>query len=219
MKIPPGALIPIRQHYQLSDRRGIEIGMKGKPIIVVTGTPGVGKTTVSSCLAIGLKAVHLDLAEIVKKNKFYCNRDPQRKTFIVDIERLTENVEKRLKNASSGIIVSGHYAMDVISPRYNVKAFVLRCDPQELKKRLEKKGFGPGKVSENVQAEILDICFSDAAAVYGEDKVYQIDVTKKSIAEVSTEIQDLLENKIMPEKKVDWLGKLEALGILDDFFR
>ena len=193
--------------------------MKGKPIIVVTGTPGVGKTTVSSYLATGLKAVHLDLAEIAKRSEFYIAKDPQRETFIVDIERLTENVESRLKNASSRIIVSGHYAMDVISPRHNVKVFVLRCDPQELKKRLEKKGFGPRKVAENVQAEILDICFFDAAGVYGEGNVYQIDVTKKSIVEVCAEIQDLLENRVAPEKKVDWLGELEALGVLDDFFR
>jgi broad-specificity NMP kinase len=84
---------------------------------------------------------------------------------------------------------------------------------------LEKKGFAPRKVAENVQAEILDICFFDAARVYGEDNVFQIDVTKKSIVEVCAEIQDLLENRIAPEKKVDWLGKLEALGVLDDFFR
>jgi adenylate kinase len=192
--------------------------LKGEPIIVVTGTPGVGKTTVSNHLATGLKAVHLDLAEIAKRGRFYMAKDPQRETFIVDIEGLTKNIERRLKNTSSRIIVSGHYAMNVISPRHNVKVFVLRCDPYELKERLERRGFDPKKVAENVQAEILDTCFSDAVGIYGEEKVYQIDVTKKSILEVCAEIQDLLENRIAPEKKVDWLGKLDASGVLDDFF-
>jgi adenylate kinase len=192
---------------------------KDRQIIIVTGTPGVGKTSVSNQLAEDLKAVHLDLANTVKDLEFYLGKDPKRDTLIVDLKRLVTFVNGFLRKIDSVTIISGHYAVDVVSPARNVAVFVLRCEPQELKKRLEDKSYDSRKIDENVEAEILDVCFVDAVNAFGLENVYEIDTTHRGVNGIAVDIERLLKGKKQSEKKIDWLGRLEKEGRLNEFFK
>ena len=191
-----------------------------KRVILVTGTPGVGKTAVSQFLASKLKAIHVDLTKLVKQEKLTSGVDKARKTLIADMKKVSERVQDIIKSYEQDIIIDGHYSMNVLPAKNVHLAFVLRRDPEELKKTMEDRGFKNRKLWENLAAEILDVCLWDAVRACGADKVCEINVTSKTIEEVAEEIVTVLEEKRKCRVGiVDWLGKLEKEGLLDEFLK
>jgi broad-specificity NMP kinase len=75
-------------------------------------------------------------------------------------------------------------------------------------------------VWENLAAEILDVCLSDALSACGADKVCEVDVSGKTVDAVVDELLLVLENKTACKVGVvDWLAKLETEGKLDEFMK
>jgi len=187
---------------------------------LVTGTPGVGKTTVSHKLASRLDAVYIGITELVKKQKLFTSVDEERKTLIADTEKVSKQLQEILANSEGSIIIEGHYAVDVVPKKYVDIVFVLRRDPRELKGALEKREYDEKKLWENLAAEILDVCLWDALSACGADKVCEIDVSGKTVEAVVEEIMMVLENrKDCRHGIVDWLGKLENEGQLGEFLK
>ncbi len=188
--------------------------------ILVTGTPGVGKTTIANKLASKLDAVCLGVTELVKKQKLFTSLDEERQTLIADTEKVSEQLQDILAKAEGTVIIEGHYAVDIV-PKDQVKAvFVLRRDPRELKAVLEKRGYDEKKLWENLAAEILDVCLWDALSACGFDKVCEIDVSGKTVEAVAEEMVLVLEKrKECRQGMVDWLGKLESDGQLEEYLK
>ena len=188
--------------------------------ILVTGTPGVGKTTVSHKLASKLDALYIGITELVKKKKLISSVDDERKTLIADTEKVSKQLQEILANTEGSIIIEGHYAVDVVPKKDVNTVFVLRRDPRELKSALEKRGYDEKKLWENLAAEILDVCLWDALSACGSDKVCEIDVSGKTVEAVVEEIMMALEKrKECRHGIVDWLGKLENEGQLKEFLK
>jgi len=187
-------------------------------IVIITGTPGVGKTKISQILSKRLNAVHLDLNKIAKEEQLTLGIDKERKSLIADLNRLSERVQDLIKKSSRDIIIEGHYASDVVPQNLASYVFVLRKDPDALVTSLKRKGFRGQKISENVAAEILGVCLSDAVDAYGLKNVCEIDTTRKRVGRIIEEMMLVLAAKEKPSiGKVDWLSKLEQEGRLEKF--
>jgi len=191
-----------------------------KRIIIVTGTPCVGKTSVSKKLAAKLDALHVDLAELVKREKLYCGIDKERNSIIADLDKVSQRIKEVIQEAKGDVIIDGHYAVHVVNPKTVDFVFVLRKDPRRLKALMERRGYSGKKLWENLEAEILDVCLMEAIDVCGKDKVCEIDTTDMSIDEAVDEVLKVING----ERKcgvgiVDWLGKLEREGVLEDFLK
>ena len=184
-------------------------------VIVITGTPGVGKTTISKALATKLNALHLSVGDLVKAENLFLGVDVERQTLIADLKKLTERIKSIIFSSSQDIIVDGHYASDV-TPRNLVSyAFVLRRDPDDLKIKLKEKGFKELKILENVTSELLDVCLINTVKNYGTKLVNEIDVSLLTIEGVITEVLTILKGqKKVKVGNVDWLSKLEKNGRL-----
>ena len=188
--------------------------------ILVTGTPGVGKTTVSHKLASKLDALYIGITELVKKQKLITGIDENRQTLIADTKKVSKQLQEILANTEGSIIIEGHYAVDVVPKKDVNTVFVLRRDPRELKSALENRGYEEKKLWENLAAEILDVCLWDALSACGVDKVCEIDVSGKTVEAVVEEIMMVLEKrKECRHGIVDWLGKLENEGQLKEFLK
>jgi len=191
-----------------------------RKVILVTGTPGVGKTTISHKLASKLDALHIGITELVKKQKLITSVDEDRRTLIADTEKVSKQLQEILAKTEGSIIIEGHYAVDVVPKKDVNTVFVLRRDPRELKDALEKRGYEEKKLWENLAAEILDVCLWDALSACGSDKVCEIDVSGKTVEAVVEEMMLVLEKrKDCRFGIVDWLGKLENEGQLGEFLR
>jgi adenylate kinase len=189
-------------------------------VIVVTGTPGVGKTTVTQKLAKKLDAHHISITDLVKEEKLFTSKDEVRKTLVADTEKVAKRMKEILRSSMGSVIVEGHYAVDVISKKGVKNVIVLRRNPAELKGVLEKRGFKGKRLWENIAAEILDVCLLDALSLYGNDKVCEIDVSGRTVEVVVEEIISVLEKKNPCHSGiVDWLGKLDNEGRVGEFLR
>ena len=132
-----------------------------KTVILVTGSPGTGKTTVSQKLAAKLGAHYIGITELVKSEKLFTGTDENRDTLIADTDKVSERLQEITAKMKNTIIIDGHYASAVLPKNEVDRAFVLRRDPRDLKKTLEERGYGEKKVHENLAAEILDVCLWD----------------------------------------------------------
>lgn len=123
-----------------------------------------------------------------------------------------------IRRSTGDVIVDGHYASDVVPPSLASYVFVLRRDPSDLKVKLEERGYGEKKVQENIASEALDVCLSNAVEIYGVEKVDEIDMTGMNVEDAVKDILQILGGQMpMNVGKVDWLGKLEEEGMLDEF--
>ena len=193
---------------------------KNKKIVLVTGTPGTGKTAASHLLASKIDALHIDLGELVKRENLSSGIDKARDSLIVDMDKVSRRVQEIINDCDCNVIIDGHYATDVLPSESVDLVFVIRRNPDELKKTMEERGFKEEKIYENIAAEILDVCLADAISACGSEKVCEIDASGKGIEKVTEDMLLILKGK----KKcqigiVDWLGKLEAEGRLHNFLK
>jgi adenylate kinase len=186
-------------------------------VLVITGTPGAGKTKVSKALAERLGALYISLTDIVKRENLRLYVDSERDTVVADLRRLSDRVGDIISVSNDDVVVDGHYSSEVVSSEVVSYAFVLRIEPDKLRQRLQERGYSEGKVLENLASEVLDVCLFDAVARYGVEKVDEIEVTYKDVDQVVEEIIDVLNGRTKAKSgKVDWLGKLVEEDRLND---
>jgi adenylate kinase len=191
-----------------------------KRVILLIGTPCVGKSSVAQLLCAKLDALYLNLTELALRENLVSDKDLERNV-IVDERRMRRKVSEIIEKCDKeDVIVDGHYAVSVVPKRLVTYVFVLRRDPVELKFFMEKVGFSGRKLWENLASEILDVCLVDALKVHGKEKVCELNVTGKSVKEVVNEILDILMRRGKCRVGVvDWLGKLESEGLLEEFLK
>jgi adenylate kinase len=192
-----------------------------KRVILITGTPCVGKTTVAKRLTAELDAVYINLTELAKKHNLTIGEDKKRKSIIIAEEKMRRKISETIDTAEkSTIIVDGHYAAAVVPKSYVTRIFVLRRNPVELRKFMEKCGFSEAKLWENLASEILDVCLVEALREHRKEKVCELDVTGKTAEEISREIIAIIDKR---EKClagcVDWLGMLEKQGLVEEYIK
>ena len=160
----------------------------------------------------------MDLGKLVVAEKLFSSVDRKRKSLVADIPKVVRCVRKIISKSRRNIIIDGHYVPDIV-PFNSVRfAFVLRCEPDKLKKRLENVGMKGNKTMENVAAEILDACLWDTVNAYGIKKICEIDTSDKMPEDVVKEILAVLRGKIKATiRRVDWLKKLEEEGRVREF--
>jgi len=192
-----------------------------KRVILITGTPCVGKTSAARVLAARLDALYINLTELALQHNLISGKDKKRNSIIIDEAKMRQKIRSIIRKTDKNeVVIDGHYAVNVVPPRLVTFVFVLRRDPVELRELMRKRGFPEPKLMENLAAEILDVCLVDALNAGMEGKTCELDTTGRSPEETVNQILEVMTN---PEKCsvgiVDWLGKLENEGRLDEFLR
>ncbi|MEM0378066.1 MAG: adenylate kinase family protein [Thermosphaera sp.] len=185
--------------------------------IIIAGVPGTGKSTIASKLAEALKTISIDLSRFAIENNLILSYDEFRRTFIIDEDRVSMKVREVVEGSSNYIVLDTHYP-EIIDPGIVEKVVVLRLHPLELEKRLSERGWSREKINENVMAEILGIVSVNAVEAFGEDKVYEVDASGKSVDEVLATVMEIVNNtgKIEPGLRVNWLEEVQP-EVLDRF--
>ncbi|KAK0265374.1 factor activating pos9 [Friedmanniomyces endolithicus] len=152
------------------------------PNIIITGTPGVGKTTHSETLAQRTGLHHLDINDVVKKHNIgESSNDPDDpNTKIVDEDRLLDCIENDLEDG--GQIIDWH-ACDLFPPRLIDLVCVVRCENKMLYDRLKKRGYGEKKLQENMDCEIME----EAREAYDEEMV--VELRSESTEEIDSNVE------------------------------
>ena len=191
-----------------------------KRVILITGTPCVGKTSTAKQLADKLNAQFINLTDFAKTYNLTSGEDTERQTTIIDEEAMQKKLKETIETSKhTNIIVDGHYAAAVTPNKQVTIVFVLRRNPKELKEFMRKCGFSEAKIYENLSAEIIDTCLVEAMQTQS-GKVCELDVTGKSVDDTVTQILDVLDKrKNCYAGIVDWLGMLEREGLTDQYLK
>jgi adenylate kinase len=192
-----------------------------KRVFLVTGTPCVGKTAIAEHLSSKLDGLYVNLTELAMKENLILRQDKKRNSGIINENKMRHMLDKIIdESEKAAIIIDGHYAA-AVTPRDKVtRILVLRRDPRELRVFMERNGFPEPKLSENLAAEILDVCLVEALREHGKEKVCEMDVTGKTIDQsVIDALAMLHSHKKCRVGCVDWIGTLEKEGVLDDYLK
>ncbi len=183
-----------------------------KIVIVITGTPGTGKTSIAKRLAEILGGIHIDVSEYVLKHKLYTEYDEPSRTYIIDEEKVTERLKKLIKESDKSVIIDTHYP-EILPDELIDYVFLLRTHPKILEERIRReKKWHERKIKENIMAEILGVVASNILEAFQHDKIYEIDTSNKSVDEVVSIILDVIRGvkRIEPGVRIDWLEKLSS---------
>ncbi len=145
-----------------------------KLVILIFGTPGVGKTTLANLLAKKLQLEHIELLEVVEKYGYFLGYDVFRDALIIDEYKVTNYLEEKTKSGSSFCYSGVEIFMD---PSLVNLVLVLHCEGRVLRKRLKARGYSSEKIEENIAAENLGIVEGIVKDHYPPDKVFTLDTT------------------------------------------
>lgn len=174
-------------------------------MIIITGTPGTGKTSVTESLKEDFDAKYISINSLLEEYELTLGIDEKRGYKIVDTEKMVPIVDEiKEKSEKDFIIFEGHLAQDY--PNADL-VIVLRCNPDVLNERLSTRNWKPEKIDENVSAEILGICTEESYETYG-DKVQEIETCDKTIPELKNEIIKIINHEISyPIGEIDYLNE------------
>ena len=129
-------------------------------IIIITGTPGTGKTVLAKKLANLLNFTYIDVNLIIKTNKLSLNYDKKRSTYIINTNKLNRILISLVKNTKKSLIIDSHLSHYLPSKLVDL-CIVTKCDLKVLIKRLKKRKYSLNKIRENIDSEIFDICLNE----------------------------------------------------------
>lgn len=190
-------------------------------VILITGTPCVGKTTVAKELAKRLNARYVNLTELARKHNLVLGEDQKRHTTIIDEGKMRAKIAEIIDaEEKPDMIIDGHYAAAVTPKDKVTRVFVLRRNPVQLRQFMMKCGFNEAKLRENLASEILDVCLVEALREQDPKKVCELDVTERTVEEIVEDALAILnDRKKCRAGGIDWLGMLEAQGVLDEYLK
>lgn len=171
-------------------------------VLALTGVPGTGKTTAAEQLPDRVLVV--DARELAHEVGAVTGRDDERESEIADETVLAERARDHLPEGD--VVVEGVLAHHCHPDR----VVVLRCHPDELRRRLAQRGWPEHKIEENVMAETLDAIVAEVAT----EPAWELDTTELSPEAVAEHIvglftdEDLDSGKVGPLGGVDWTDTL-----------
>lgn len=148
--------------------------LRTEPNIIITGTPGVGKTSHAEELARRIPGLHhMSINEIVKKHNIgEKSDDPSDPSLqIVDEDRLLDVIENDLEEG--GQIIDWH-ACDLFPPSLIDLVVVVRCENGLLYDRLKGRGYQGKKLEENLDCEIMEVLLQEARDAYDGEIVVEL---------------------------------------------
>jgi adenylate kinase len=125
------------------------------PNILVTGTPGTGKTTFCQLLNQSLNFTYLPIGKLIIDHALYDNWNKEFDVPEFSEEKLLEYLSTHYDIAAGGLLFDFHSA-DIFPQDYFDLIILMRCENETLYKRLEERGYKQEKITENIECEIFE---------------------------------------------------------------
>ena len=172
---------------------------KKLPNILITGTPGVGKTSFSVLLQEKLKELkgldfkNINIGKLVNEKKLYKNWNKEFDVPEFDDDMVNDELEPFLNEG--GVILDFHSSSFLPESAINL-VVLLRCNNTELYDRLAARGYSDKKITENIDCEIMEVTSDEVKNSYKEDIIVELKSEKIEDMENNLDkVINILENK------------------------
>lgn len=171
--------------------------------IAITGSPAVGKTTISNLLESQGWSVK-SVTELATQFACEGNYDEIMDCVEIDIHKLAENF---IPNLDQNIVIDGH-----LSHFLEVDAIVvLRCEPTKLRARLESRGYGAAKINANVEWELIAGTWSEIAEFDISTPILELDSSILSSEEMVDRVNTWVNSAFTADlatisNAIDWIS-------------
>jgi adenylate kinase len=144
------------------------------PNILITGTPGTGKTTTAQLVAEKLSHFTSCEVAVLGKSHNLGTYDAEFDTHLYD-----EDDEDKLLDIMEPMMAKGGFVVDYHSPeifpeRWFDLVLVLRTDCTALFDRLTARGYNEKKRTENLECEIMQVVLEEARESYDAAMVHEV---------------------------------------------
>ncbi|CAL9040239.1 adenylate kinase isoenzyme 6 homolog [Musa acuminata AAA Group] len=163
-------------------------GGRARPNILVTGTPGTGKTTTCSLLADATGVCHINVGDLVREKGLHDGWDEEFECHIINEDLVCDELEDKMEDG--GNIVDYH-GCDFFPERWFDCVVVLQTDNSILHDRLSSRGYMGPKLINNIECEIFQVLLEEAKASYPEDIV--IALQSDTVEDISRNVTKLTE--------------------------
>ena len=172
---------------------------KKLPNILITGTPGVGKTSFAVLLqerlkeSKGLDFKNINIGKLVNEKKLYKNWNKEFDVPEFDDDMVNDELEPMLNEG--GVILDFHSSSFLPEDLINF-VVLLRCNNTELYDRLLARGYPEKKITENIDCEIMEVTSEEVRDSYKEDIILELKSEKIEDMENNLDkVISTLENK------------------------
>lgn len=171
--------------------------------ITITGSPGVGKTTLANLLSRALEFEVQSIESIAAQSNCLEGKDEVDNTILID----TNCLQKQTQFLGKDCIVEGHLSHFIPS---NI-IILLRCHPIVLKQRLHKRAYIESKIIENVEWEFLGGAWTEISQLERQTPVLEFDTSNEdaeSICQIVIQkLQDTTSLSLSIREHIDWIEK------------
>ncbi|MCK4319746.1 AAA family ATPase [Candidatus Micrarchaeota archaeon] len=168
--------------------------------IVITGTPGTGKTEVAKHLSSLLSFELISIKDFVLESHLGKEKDGEIEVGIPLLKRrLSEFIGPR-----KDFVLEGHLACEFTVPYDHI--FVLRTHPETLRKRLLPRNYSEKKLNSNLMTEMLDYCYLTSILHYKD--VGELDTSTSTAIETAQRIVKNIRDGAQLDS-VNWSAELK----------
>ena len=162
--------------------------------VALTGTPGTGKTSAATILSKRGFAVST-VEELAAQHGALETAEGGKE---VDTDKLS----KSMPESPQTLIIVGHLAHHLP----NDFCIILRCHPEEIRKRLSARNYSREKLMENLEAEAIDVVLTEAIEAC--ETVFEIDTSNVKPEQVANAIENIINGDAdeYSPGKIDWSG-------------
>lgn len=169
---------------------------KRLPNIVITGTPGVGKTSLAMLLTDNIneqiegnkKYTYINVGKLILDKKLYDNWNQEFDVPEFNEDKTLDELEPLLKDG--GAIIDFHSAYFLPEDLVDI-VVLLRCNNTILYDRLKARGYQERKIKENIECEIMEVTADDVKENFKQEII--LELPNEKVEDMGKNIEAIIE--------------------------
>ena len=138
--------------------------MSMKQLLVITGSPGTGKSTLAKLLVSALGLLHIDLHELIESDsELSADFNIKKDCYDLNMDRVEKLVRSKLDANVGKVMVLDSHVAHLLPGELIIGVVVMKCvNLKVLEQRLLERNYSTTKIKENIDCEIFDVCLDEA---------------------------------------------------------
>ncbi|KAG5602879.1 hypothetical protein H5410_034249 [Solanum commersonii] len=157
-----------------------------RPNILITGTPGTGKTTTAAALAEVTELHHINVGDFANEENLTNGWDDTFDSYYINEDLVCDALENLMEEGGN---IVDHHACDFFPECCFDRVVVLQTDSSVLYDRFIKRGYSDHKLASNTECQIFQVLLEEVKENYPDDIV--IILKSDSLEDITKNVETL----------------------------